>query len=583
MTKVRSVAVAATLALLSTPTLAKSTEPSVQETDKNHKNGKKQNAKKKAAPTKKTKSSAREYRAPRLNALRTQVRALGREQQGLRKQVTALSGEVKQLTSGPAPAPSPEQQRRLNQLEGELGQVRAKLAKLEKAVADGLDPSLVAVSMNRFRARMKSLESQIEQAKNRAEVRRVGGVVDRVNRLEQSFTTLNTQVAQLEQGQTESGQAKAKTTEDTVKVEAAATPPGGAEPTAAKEHQITLGKWGHLDFHGLLQGQFIGAFDDRDPYAGLGSKRATFRLRRAELALQGGMKDKVSFVVMLDFAKVLEFGTKSISVPSTADPTTTKEEQLDQPVSPISMLQDFVMTFRYIPYVDVSFGQTLTPISYEGLTPSGDMVFSERSEVGRFFGDQRDIGIWLHHRFKRFGYNVGVYNGAGPNQLDLERNKDLICRLEAYPLQALMLASSVQRTLAPNSERTQTLVGGDAVLRLGGLTAQAELYWRDQTSGDSDGSDVAALGTFGAVAYRFTSRVGDFIPGLRFDWFDPQRGVGDNDYWRLTAALNYAVVGSVARFRVNYVHTQARTRDASTGDLVAANNDSVIVESQVAF
>ena len=58
------------------------------------------------------------------------------------------------------------------------------------------------------------------------------------------------------------------------------------------------------------------------------------------------------------------------------------------------------------------------------------------------FGDQLDIGFWASYKFKKLGYHVGLYNGVpGGNALDFDSNKDVLVRLEAFPVEGLTAGS----------------------------------------------------------------------------------------------------------------------------------------------
>src|SRR5205085_1236583 len=127
----------------------------------------------------------------------------------------------------------------------------------------------------------------------------------------------------------------------------------------------------------------------------------------------------VAYAVMIDPAKLLEFGDKTVAVanaPAPADPAKPEQVNVKQPVSAVSMLQDVYLTFQF-PIVDISLGQFKTPVSWEGYNSSSKLLFPERALVSRMFGDKRDLGLRLAKTFKRFGYSAGLFNGAGANNL----------------------------------------------------------------------------------------------------------------------------------------------------------------------
>ncbi len=194
-------------------------------------------------------------------------------------------------------------------------------------------------------------------------------------------------------------------------------------------------------------------------------------------------------------SNILSVGTPSSSIVPGAVPSAPDR----------SPLQDLVVTFTHIPNVDVSVGQALTPITLDGLLPSGDQLFVERSALGSIFGDQRDSGVWAHHRFERYGYQVGLYIGTGANRLELDVNRlrEFMARFEFFPGEGLRFGTSTQRTLGSNIRDIHTLLGADVQYVRGPVIVQSEVYWR-QTSNQASfvSNDINARGTYVAAAYR---------------------------------------------------------------------------------
>ena len=104
---------------------------------------------------------------------------------------------------------------------------------------------------------------------------------------------------------------------------------------------------------------------------------------------------------MIDPARVLEFRDRTLG-----------EATVKQPVGPVSMFQDFYVTYKTT-YVEASVGQFKIPVSWEGYNSSSKLLFAERAPVSRAFGDKRDLGIRLAKKFERFGYMAGR---AGPRR-----------------------------------------------------------------------------------------------------------------------------------------------------------------------
>jgi phosphate-selective porin len=336
---------------------------------------------------------------------------------------------------------------------------------------------------------------------------------------------------------------------------AATEPVPVSAPAPAETHRDERGEQGYLEFDGLLQTQVIVSFDDNEPYAHLGEARTGIRLRRAELELHGSPGRGVSFQVEVDLAQVREFKATDIG----GDVT------IAQPASPVSMLEDLKLTYD-VGGVEVTIGQGKVPSSLDGLSSSRSLLLAERSEVGRKFGGNRDIGVWAHHRYHKLAYVIGLYHGAGPNVIDGDEYKGLRARVEFTPNAALLLAVSGRRTLASPGTDTTTLGGADVRFERGAVLGQGELYYQD------DGG-VVARGGYAALGYRL-SAAPELQLGARYDLFDPDADTEGDDYMRATVGLNYDLRIPSSHFQLNYVHSQGAE---------SVTNDVVIAVAQTGF
>jgi len=133
----------------------------------------------------------------------------------------------------------------------------------------------------------------------------------------------------------------------------------------------------------------------------------SYHVRRAEMKVAGEMGEKVSFVVMADPA----IGMRSSNV-----------------------LQDAYLELRPIGRVALRAGQMKTLQTREGLAGSGSLLFAERGQVARLFGDVRDRGAVLAWTARA---NEGdslvalaaLFNGSGKDS-DVNARKDAVLRLE---------------------------------------------------------------------------------------------------------------------------------------------------------
>ncbi len=130
-----------------------------------------------------------------------------------------------------------------------------------------------------------------------------------------------------------------------------------------------------------------------------------FCIRRSEIKLSGSIVDGVDYEVMFD--------------PS---------------ISSGSNLQDAVLKYKTPFGAELRFGQFKNLQTMEGLSSSSELLFVERSQLGRTFGDDRQRGGVISFGFgdpKAFNgkFHVGVFNGSGKAN-DGNAQKDLVLRLD---------------------------------------------------------------------------------------------------------------------------------------------------------
>ncbi len=309
----------------------------------------------------------------------------------------------------------------------------------------------------------------------------------------------------------------------------------------------------------LLQGWYVASEGPED-------LSNTFRIRRAEISLKGEFASgRIGFGLMIDPARVLEFRDRTFG-----------EATVKQPAGPVSMFQDFYVTYKTT-YVEASLGQFKIPVSWEGYNSSSKLLFAERAPVSRAFGDKRDLGIRLAKKFERFGYMAGVYNGAALNNLDDDNAKDAALRLEAYPLDGFVLAGVVYSSFGQRrDENARFRREIDLRIERGPVLFQSEAI---QGTDVKEGVATDSYGFYGAVALTLVDtvqpavRVGYYDPNSARD-LDPTLDRNIDEAWNLDLGVNYFLQKNEARLQLNFSRTQFQQKRAL---------HEVILAAQVAF
>jgi phosphate-selective porin len=197
--------------------------------------------------------------------------------------------------------------------------------------------------------------------------------------------------------------------------------------------------------------------------------------------------------------------------------------QIDGVKSPA--LIDAILDVQFKPYLGLRVGQYYVPFSLENTTSDSDLDMINRSQVvnalapGRDIGSQgRDIGAMLTGKYSIVEYFAGVFNGAGINRLDTNKNKDVSARVIIRPVNNLAVGGSLYGGKYSATQGatpvTRNKAGLEGILTLGEFCLKSEFISAkdDQTSK----SGWYIQGTY------------DFLPKklqalAKWDTYDPNR------------------------------------------------------------
>ena len=165
--------------------------------------------------------------------------------------------------------------------------------------------------------------------------------------------------------------------------------------------------------------RFIPTFTVQQRYETLsdetGITQAGFRLRRARLQLNG------------------TFMTPDLKYETDMELQTPRENR------PSVDLKDFYFDYRWNKQFQLRLGQYKVPYSYQFILSGTKQQFNERSIANRVFSPGRDIGAMLHGRSpdNAWIYSLGLFNGAGPNQMNTNITPAALAHVRWTPSGAL--------------------------------------------------------------------------------------------------------------------------------------------------
>ena len=195
----------------------------------------------------------------------------------------------------------------------------------------------------------------------------------------------------------------------------ASDPTKGFVTFKSGDNSLTLGAWG----------QFRITVDDKDEYdndvagTGVGVSDGTsvaFSVHKLRPYIQGTV-----FKPWLKYKFEFELGPLS----------TTTTSNINN-----ARITDAYVEFAKWPFATLRVGQYKVPFGLQELTPDTKQEFVDRSIANAKFTPSRDIGLMLYGYAweRKFGYQVGLFNGAGQNNPQEDQSQMYAARVWIDPL-----------------------------------------------------------------------------------------------------------------------------------------------------
>jgi phosphate-selective porin OprO/OprP len=192
--------------------------------------------------------------------------------------------------------------------------------------------------------------------------------------------------------------APAPTPAPTSPTETTVDPMKGFVTFKSGENSMTLGAWGQFrttvddreDFSADLDPASVGYLQDDGP-------SVAFSIPRLRVYMLGTVfKSWMRYKIEIEVASLRTDATTNINN---------------------GRVTDAYVEFAKSPYATLRAGQYKVPFGFEEMIPDSRLQFVERSIASAKFAPVRDIGLMLSGQFfdKKFGYQVGAFNGAGQN------------------------------------------------------------------------------------------------------------------------------------------------------------------------
>lgn len=320
-------------------------------------------------------------------------------------------------------------------------------------------------------------------------------------------------------------------------------------PAAGPSTSLKIGSSGELKFGLLLQGWYV--TDDSPATAGvtdwLGNTAGynTFRLRRAEIKLNGKINPDWGFEVMIDPSKSQNF---------------TGASNTDGKI-----LQDLAVTYLGVAGQEFSLGQKKIVITEEGVRSSSELDFAERAQVTRAFSDQRQAGFFYKGEYgEHAGGFVSITNGVPSNAIsDTNDTVFFAGRFDYKPMKGMIIGASGGTGATSGGQAHREVSRYGAHFRWDG-TADLPLWLRAEylvaKDGQANGTTLDRDGFYVSALYTFLEKL---QVGLRYDTLNNNKDCTNAAGCRttmITGGVHYLVQGKNLNLKLDYFNIKQEGR-----------------------
>lgn len=287
-----------------------------------------------------------------------------------------------------------------------------------------------------------------------------------------------------------------------------------------------------IDLGGLIQAQYSSDQSSADQ----------FLIRRARIDLRGAYS-RVGWRLQVDAVQPLKDGVSSVSQNSaTKDVSTSTTKFVTRPI-----VLDAYIDYN-LDFVNFRVGQFYPAVAKEYLTSAADLDFINYSQITQNFGPDRDIGAQVAGsldfitKSRVVDYSLAVFNGSGPNASENNRRKDVVGRIQVYPLKNLVLALARYEGRSGSSgdlDRNRTGVG--ITYAIDNLTLQGEYI-------DAEDGSKSGNGWYAQAGYKFLK---NYEALVRYDTIDKDKDT-QNDRTNVTTIGANWYLNKWSKIRANY-------------------------------
>ena len=277
------------------------------------------------------------------------------------------------------------------------------------------------------------------------------------------------------------------------------------------------------------------------------TNQGNFLLKEVRLGVRGNVNEYAGYKLFVDFTRLGNIQSKTTTINGVTVVTSTTASFSDY-------LLDADAFIKPLKNLTIDMGQFKVPFGTDNLRSGADIDFVNRPLLTNVSPGLRDMGVMTTYSTNisvPVELKAGVFNGSGQNKPENDKTANYAVRAVVQPVKDFGVSANYYGGKISGANVNIYDLGVD--LKIGNIFFDGEYV---QRSSELKSITTKSNSYFIYSVYDFDfgkSFVTHLMPAVRYERYDPNTTVGDNEVSRTTfgVALEFAKI-KYAQFRINY-------------------------------
>lgn len=219
--------------------------------------------------------------------------------------------------------------------------------------------------------------------------------------------------------------------------------------------------------------------------------------------------------------------------------------------------QDLYVETHRIPHTSVLIGNSRPGVGIEGAQSPYTLSFIHRSQIARNLSNMRKFGLRVRGNYSLMDYDAGLYSSSTNftsffpgHELDLWMNLKPLGKTDGR-YGKLVTGAGFQS--GEKHDMSYNLSAAYLGYEYKKFWTKLEYAYANGSNGGSGLTDKHSQGFFATIGYRITKKL-ELL--ARYDQFDPDRNIANNNRREYTLGTNYYLKGQALKLILNYIYCQ---------------------------